>query len=455
MDTRNHIYEASQSFRANSSSVWRDTGMEVFSRPSMTSNHEDEEEDLKWAALERLPTFNRLKKGLLTSSSGEASEVDVRKLGFQERNNLIQRLVKDTETQNEKFLMRLRERLDRREKAANIQPDPDIDVFMKLIVMAFITMTLFIRTRMHRDSITDGGIFTGALFFCMIMVMFNGMSELSLTIAKLSVFYKQRDLMFFPAWAYALPGWLIKVPLSFVEVAIWVFMTYYVIGFDPNVHRLFRQYFIFILVHQMASGLFRLIAALGRNMVIATTGGSFALLVLFVNGGFVLSRVDIKKWWIWAYWISPMMYAQNAVEVNEFLGNSWKHVLPNTEQPLGILVLKSRGFFTEQRWYWIGVGGLIGFIILFNLAYVLALTYLDSYDKAQSISWTLYGLVISQYGDMDDMLDNGVTVKQFLKSYFGFEHKFLGPVAGIVTAFVILFGLIFAVSIKVFNFQKR
>ncbi|KAM1513519.1 hypothetical protein ACFX1Z_024934 [Malus domestica] len=786
MDTTNHLYEASQSFRANSSSVWRDTGMEVFSRPSMTSNHEDEEEDLKWAALERLPTFNRLKKGLLTSSSGEASEVDVRKLGFQERNNLIQRLVKDTETQNEKFLMRLRERLDRagveipalevryehvkvdaeahvgtralpsffnfyinffegilsslhllksrkkhvsilrdlsgiirpsritlllgppssgrtslllalagklspdvefsgkvtyngldmnesapwrasayisqhdihnpemtvretlsfssrcqgvghrhewlaelsrREKAANIQPDPDIDVFMKasalqgqkanvftdyvlkilgldicaetmvgdgmlrgisggqkkrvttgemlvgpakvlfmdeistgldssttyqivnslrqsmhilngtaviallqpppetynlfddiillsdgqivyqgprehvleffeslgfkcperkgvadflqevtsekdqeqywahrdkaykfvtvkeftdtfqsfhvgkkikedlsvpfdksekgaellapqkygvgkkellkacmsreyllmkrnsfvyvfkfvqLIVMAFITMTLFIRTRMHRDSITDGGIFTGALFFCMIMVMFNGMSELSLTIAKLSVFYKQRDLMFFPAWAYALPGWLIKVPLSFVEVAIWVFMTYYVIGFDPNVHRLFRQYFIFILVHQMASGLFRLIAALGRNMVIATTGGSFALLVLFVNGGFVLSRVDIKKWWIWAYWISPMMYAQNAVEVNEFLGNSWKHVLPNTEQPLGILVLKSRGFFTEQRWYWIGVGGLIGFIILFNLAYVLALTYLDSYDKAQS-----------------------------------------------------------------------
>lgn len=90
---------------------------------------------------------------------------------------------------------------------------------------------------MHRDSITDGGIFTGALFFSMIMVMFNGMSELSLTIAKLSVFYKQRDLMFFPAWAYALPGWLIKVPLSFVEVAIWVFMTYYVIGFDPNVHR--------------------------------------------------------------------------------------------------------------------------------------------------------------------------------------------------------------------------
>lgn len=90
---------------------------------------------------------------------------------------------------------------------------------------------------MHRDSVTDGSIYSGALFFGLIMVMFNGMAELSLTITKLPVFYKQRDLRFFPAWAYALPGWLLKIPISFVEVAIWVFVTYYVIGFDPNVNR--------------------------------------------------------------------------------------------------------------------------------------------------------------------------------------------------------------------------
>jgi hypothetical protein len=35
---------------------------------------------------------------------------------------------------------------------------------------------------------------------------------------------------------------------------------------------------------------------------------------------------DIQKWWVWGYWISPMMYAQNAIAVNEFLGKSWRHV---------------------------------------------------------------------------------------------------------------------------------
>lgn len=77
----------------------------------------------------------------------------------------------------------------------------------------------------------------GALFFSIIMIMFNGFSELSLAIAKLPVFFKQRDYLFYPAWTYALPSWILKIPITFVEVGVWVFMTYYVIGFDPNVGR--------------------------------------------------------------------------------------------------------------------------------------------------------------------------------------------------------------------------
>jgi len=90
---------------------------------------------------------------------------------------------------------------------------------------------------MHRDTETDGGIFMGALFFVLIVIMFNGYSELSMSIMKLPVFYKQRDLLFFPPWAYSLPTWILKIPITLVEVGIWVVMTYYVIGFDPSIER--------------------------------------------------------------------------------------------------------------------------------------------------------------------------------------------------------------------------
>ncbi|KAJ4718269.1 Pleiotropic drug resistance ABC transporter [Melia azedarach] len=255
----------------------------------------------------------------------------------------------------------------------------------QLTVMALLAMTIFFRTKLDKNTLNDGVIYTGALFFGVVMIMFNGMSEISMTIAKLPIFYKQRDLLFYPSWAYAIPSWILKIPISFVEVAFYVFLSYYVMGFDPNVGRFLKQYLLLLLVNQMSSALFRLIAAAGRNMIVANTFGSFALLLLFALGGFVLSRDDIKKWWIWAYWISPMMYGQNAIVANEFLGHSWSKVLPNKTEALGVEILKSRGFFPQAYWYWIGIGALIGFILVFNFGFTLALTFLNPFEKPSAV----------------------------------------------------------------------
>ncbi|VFQ72414.1 unnamed protein product [Cuscuta campestris] len=255
----------------------------------------------------------------------------------------------------------------------------------QLSVMVFIAMTLFFRTEMKKNNETDGGIFVGALFLGVFMAMFNGFAELPMTIYKLPVFYKQRDLRFFPPWAYALPSWILKVPITLVEASLWVFVTYYVIGFDPNVGRLFKQLLVMILVNQMASALFRFIAAMGRTMVVANTFGSFALLLLFALGGFVLSRDDVKDWWIWGYWCSAMMYGMNAILVNEFKGKSWRHIAPNGTEPLGDAVVRSRGFFPEAKWYWIGIGALFGFVILFNACYAIALRFLNPFGKSQAL----------------------------------------------------------------------
>ncbi|KAI7987449.1 Pleiotropic drug resistance protein 1 [Camellia lanceoleosa] len=246
--------------------------------------------------------------------------------------------------------------------------------FTQLIIIALIAMTVFLRTEMPKKTITDGTVFMGALFYSIMMIMFNGYAELAMTILKLPTFYKQRDLLFFPAWAYSLPTWILKIPITFVEVVIWVFITYYVIGFDPNVGRLFKMYLLLLFINQMASGMFRLIGALGRNMIVANTFSSFVLLGVLVLGGFILSRENIKKWWIWGYWASPLMYAQNAIAVPA-----------NSIESLGVIVLKSRGLFPEAYWYWIGVGASIGYIFLFNSLFTLALAYLNPFGKPQAI----------------------------------------------------------------------
>lgn len=258
----------------------------------------------------------------------------------------------------------------------------------QITVMSIITFTVFFRTEMKSGQIADGGKFYGALFFSLINVMFNGTAELALTVLRLPVFFKQRDALFYPAWAFSLPIWLLRIPLSLMESLIWIVLTYYTIGFAPAASRFFRQLLAFFALHQMALSLFRFIAALGRTQVVANTLGTFTLLMVFVLGGFIIAKDDIEPWMIWGYYVSPMMYGQNAIAINEFLDKRWstQNNDPRFAEPtVGKVLLKMRGMFVEDYMYWICVIALFAFSIFFNICFIVALTYLNPFGDSKSV----------------------------------------------------------------------
>ncbi|PQQ16684.1 hypothetical protein Pyn_38487 [Prunus yedoensis var. nudiflora] len=258
----------------------------------------------------------------------------------------------------------------------------------QITIMSIISMTIFWRTKMKHGRLEDGGKFYGALFFSLINVMFNGMTELAMTIFRLPVFFKQRDFLLHPAWAFCLPISVLRIPVSLIESGIWIILTYYTTGFAPAASRFFRQLLALFSVHQMALSLFRFIAALGRTQIVASTLGTFTLLLVFVLGGFIVAKDDIEPWMIWGYYISPMMYGQNAIVINEFLDKRWSapNIDPRISEPtVGKALLKTRGMFTEEYWYWICIGALLGFSLLFNILFIAALTYLNPFGDSKSI----------------------------------------------------------------------
>ncbi|XP_038900427.1 pleiotropic drug resistance protein 2-like isoform X1 [Benincasa hispida] len=255
----------------------------------------------------------------------------------------------------------------------------------QITIMATITFTVFLRTEMKPGSIRESGKFWGALFFSLLNVMFNGTMEMVMTVFRLPVFYKQRDFFFYPAWAFGLPIWLLKIPISLLESTIWIGLTYYTIGYAPAASRFFKQLLAFFGIHQMALALFRFIAALGRAEVVVNTLGTFTLQIVFVLGGFIVSKNDIKPWMKWAYYVSPMMYGQNAIAINEFLDKRWSAPILNST--VGKILLKERGLFTDEYWFWICIGALFGFSLLFNLLFIAALSFLNPFgDKKAVIS---------------------------------------------------------------------
>ncbi|XVF72817.1 hypothetical protein PTKIN_Ptkin12aG0151000 [Pterospermum kingtungense] len=253
----------------------------------------------------------------------------------------------------------------------------------QLVVVAMITMTIFIRTQMKRDMV-HASYYLGSLFYALIRLMTNGIAELALTVSRLSVFYKQRDFYFYPAWAYSIPSAILKIPFSMLDAFLWTALTYYVIGYSPEPERFFRQLLILFLVHQVAVSLFRLIASVVRDPPFAANFSLFTLLVIFLFSGFIIPRPLLPAWVEWGFWLSPLAYSEIGVAVNEFLAPRWQKV-SSTNETLGHKVLQRRGLDFPDYYYWISVGGLIGFWVILNIGFTCALSLLKPPGSSRAI----------------------------------------------------------------------
>ena len=74
------------------------------------------------------------------------------------------------------------------------------------------------------------------------------------------------------------------------------------------------------------------------------------------------------------------------------------------------------------------------------------------------IAWTLRGIISSQLGDVETkIVGDGFegTVKEYLDYSLGYGPGMVGVSVAVLIGFCLLFYMVFAISVKVLNFQKR
>nr|GLL29378.1 pleiotropic drug resistance protein 3-like [Ipomoea trifida] len=169
---------------------------------------------------------------------------------------------------------------------------------LQLIASAFITITVFWRTQTDVDLL-HANYYLGALFYTLFLQVVDGLPEMSMTITRLEVFFKQRELCFYPAWAYAIPTTILKFPLSLLQSVLWTSITYYAVGFSPEV-------------------------------------------------------ASMSIWLKWGFWVSPLSYGEIGLTLNEFLAPRWEKMLP-TNMTIGEEVLESQGLNFDGYLYWVSI----------------------------------------------------------------------------------------------------
>ncbi|PON68433.1 ABC transporter-like [Parasponia andersonii] len=253
---------------------------------------------------------------------------------------------------------------------------------VQLVIIASIAMTVFLRTRMAVDVI-HANYYMGSLFYGLLILVVDGFPELSLTVSRIVALNKQIELCFYPAWAFAIPTAILKVPLSLLEAFVWTALTYYVIGYSPGVGRFFCQFLLLFTMHLTSISMFRFVASLFRTAVASTVAGSLTILVVLLFGGFIIPRTSMPTWLEWGFWASPLTYGEIGISVNEFLAPRWEKVSTNTT--LGRETLESRGLNFDSYYYWISIGALIGFTVLFNIGFTLALTFMKPLGRTHAL----------------------------------------------------------------------
>ncbi|KAG5229491.1 pleiotropic drug resistance protein [Salix suchowensis] len=253
----------------------------------------------------------------------------------------------------------------------------------QLLIIASITMTVLLRTRMAVDAI-HASYYMGALFYGLIILLVDGFPETQMTVSRLAVFYKHRELCFYPAWAYAIPSAILKVPVSLLEAFVWTTLTYYVIGYSPEFGRFLRQFLLLFLVHLTSTSMFRFVASVLQTAVASTAVGSLTIVIASVFGGFVIAKPAMPVWLAWGFWISPLTYGEIGLTVNEFLAPRWEKVISGNTS-IGQQTLESRGLNFHGYFYWISVGALIGMTVLLNIGFTMALTFLKPPGNSRAI----------------------------------------------------------------------
>lgn len=82
----------------------------AFARTSSFRERGEDEEALRWAALERLPTYARVRRGIFKNLVGDRKEIDVSELQAQEQKILLERLIDSVDDDPELFFERMKKR---------------------------------------------------------------------------------------------------------------------------------------------------------------------------------------------------------------------------------------------------------------------------------------------------------------------------------------------------------
>ncbi|KAK6519369.1 hypothetical protein TWF281_003203 [Arthrobotrys megalospora] len=162
----------------------------------------------------------------------------------------------------------------------------------------------------------------GASFFSVVLVAWLQFGEGFQVLAMRNVASKQVNFAFYRPAALLIAQMLADIPAMTAAVLIYNIVVYFMVNFKSTGGAFFTHLLFSWTTSFVITTFYRAVAAWSGDINTYVQLGMAGLNVFAFFGGYMQSRFNMKGWYRWISYLSPVAYAQEAVLTNQYSGGS-------------------------------------------------------------------------------------------------------------------------------------
>ena len=239
-----------------------------------------------------------------------------------------------------------------------------------------------------QGAYTRGGI----ILFALILNGWQQFPELFSAHTNRPILERQAALAMYRPSSVALARIIIDIPLITVQHAFFMISFYFLARLQVDAGKFFYFYFVLLLSTINFSNLLRLFAYYVPTLDDCFRYGGTASTITVIFCGYLIPAPEMRPYFGWLHWISPLYYAYEALSVSEFAGRTLtcdssellpsvsatgiqnqvcpiRGATPGQQNVPGLDYLATYGFQFDHRWRNVGI--LIGIACAYMFASAL------------------------------------------------------------------------------------
>ncbi|KAH9113415.1 hypothetical protein AeMF1_012378, partial [Aphanomyces euteiches] len=237
-----------------------------------------------------------------------------------------------------------------------------------ILLMGFLYSTTFYQVNPNLAQVMYGVIFQAILFL--------GLGQIALLpsfMESRAIYYKQRSANFYRTSSFVIAQTITQVPFSIREAVVFGTIIYWVSGLVSDVGAFFIFELIMLIINVLFATWFFFIAVVSPNLDVANPLSMVCVLFFIIFAGFIVQSGDIPDYFIWIYWIDPIMWAMRALATNQYSNSEFKvcnyrgveYCATNGGKKMGTIQLEQFGMPTGREWIWYAVIYMVALYFLF------------------------------------------------------------------------------------------